>query len=209
MAHRRAVKRAPSTKKAIRTSGAPEAGSPHSPDTERGAAEAGAAPQHLTFFLAGEEYGIGILRAREILEYEALTRVPTMPPWVRGVMNLRGNVVPVVDLALKLGLAETEVTGRTCIIIVEVDLDAESTVMGILADAVNQVIALQSDQVEEPPAFGTRVDAGFLAGMGKLEGRFVLILDVDRALSVDELLSAPLSPESAGPTERIEVSGSP
>lgn len=154
-------------------------------------AESGAGDQYLTFFLAGEEYGIGILRAREILAYQTLTRVPATPPWIRGVMNLRGNVVPVLDLAIKFGMDATPVTDRTCAIIVEVDCDGEATPMGILADSVHQVVALPPAAIAPPPAFGTRADVGFLAGMGSVEERFVLLLNVDRVLSGETLLPGP------------------
>jgi purine-binding chemotaxis protein CheW len=145
--------------------------------------------QYLTFFIAGEEYAIGILQIREIIEYNAITKVPTTPIWIRGVINLRGGVVPVVDLAVKFGLAETTITKRTCIIIVEVDLEGERTVMGIIADSVNQVIDLKPDDIEPTPSFGTRIRVDYLIGMGKVENKFVLILDIDQVLSANELLT--------------------
>ncbi len=146
--------------------------------------------QHLGFYIGGEEYAIGILRVREILEYDTITKVPGTPASIRGVINLRGSVVPVVDLALKFGLPESPVTKRTCIVVVEVDLDGERTVMGVMADAVSQVIDLGPEDVEPPPAFGTRVHMDYLLGMGKAGKKFILILDIDRVLSVDELLQA-------------------
>ncbi|HKC12424.1 MAG TPA: chemotaxis protein CheW, partial [Vicinamibacteria bacterium] len=103
--------------------------------------------QYLGFYIAGEEYAIGILRVREILEYDTVTKVPTTPPSIRGVINLRGSVVPVVDLAVKFGLPESVVSKRTCIVVVEVDLDGERAVMGVLADAVSQVIDLPASEV--------------------------------------------------------------
>src|SRR5206468_11896814 len=112
--------------------------------------------QYLGFHVAGEEYAIGILRVREILEYDVVTKVPTTPPSIRGVINLRGSVVPVVDLAVKLGLPEIAVTKRTCIVVVEVNLSGERTVMGVLADSVSQVIDLPASEVQPPPTFGTR-----------------------------------------------------
>lgn len=143
--------------------------------------------QYLSFFLAGEEFGIGILKVKEILEYGAVTRVPTTPRWIRGVINLRGSVVPVVDLAVKFGLAESAVTRWSCIVIVETELEGESTVMGVVADAVSQVIDLTSADIEPPPAFGSRVRVEFLLGMGKLDQKFVLLLDIDKLLSTSEL----------------------
>jgi len=153
--------------------------------------------QYLTFSLAGEEYAIGILRVREILEYDTLTKVPQTPPCIRGVINLRGSVVPVVDLAVKFGLPATPLTKRTCIVIVEVDLEGTQTVMGVMADAVSQVMDLSPQDIEAPPAFGTRVRVDYLRGMGKVGKRFVLLLDIDRVLSAADLRAGAASP--AGP----------
>ncbi len=146
--------------------------------------------QYLAFHVAGEECAVGILRVREIIEYEVVTRVPGTPPWVRGVMNLRGSVVPVLDLSVKLGLAESPVTKRTCIVVSEVDLDGERVVMGVMADSVSEVLELSAADVEPPPAFGTAVRVDYLLGLGRLRDRFVLLLDVDRVLSSAELLRA-------------------
>lgn len=151
--------------------------------------EALAQQQYLTFFLAEEEYAVSIHKVKEIIEYSSITKVPKVPRWIRGVINLRGNVVPVVDLAVRFGLNERPLTKTTCIVIVEVQLDAETTVMGVIADAVNQVIDLNPGDIEEPPAFGTRVRLEYLAGMGKLGKKFALILNIDRVLSATELLA--------------------
>ena len=168
-------------------------------------AEVAEQAQYLTFFLAGEEYAIGILQVKEILEYDTLTKVPQTPPSIRGVINLRGSVVPVVDLAAKFGLPETPITKRTCIVIVEVDLEGQRTVMGVLADAVSQVMDLTPADIEAPPAFGTRVRVDYLQGMGKVGKKFVLLLDVDRVLSAPELRAAEAvtatPPEAAAPPE--------
>jgi purine-binding chemotaxis protein CheW len=145
--------------------------------------------QYLTFFLTEEEYAINIQRVKEIIEYTAVTKVPKVPEWIRGVINLRGNVVPVVDLSVRFGLEERPVTKTTCIVIVEVEQDSERTVMGVIADAVNQVISLAPQDVEEPPAFGTRVRLDYLFGMGKLGKKFALILNIDSVLSTAELLA--------------------
>ena len=142
--------------------------------------------QYLTFSVAGEEYGLPILKVREILEYGTLTRVPRTPAYVRGVFNLRGRVVPVVDLAVRFGLPASGVTSRTCVVIVEVALEGEAVVMGVMADAVSQVIELGADEIEPPPAFGTSVDVAYLEGMGRSGRGFVLLLDVDRLLSAEE-----------------------
>jgi purine-binding chemotaxis protein CheW len=145
--------------------------------------------QYLTFFLADEEYAINIQRVKEIIEYTTVTKVPKVPGWIRGVINLRGNVVPVVDLAVRFGLEERPVTKTTCIVIVEVEPDCEGTVMGVIADAVNQVIDLAPEDIEEPPAFGLRVRLEYLFGMGKLGKKFALILNIDSVLSTAELLT--------------------
>jgi purine-binding chemotaxis protein CheW len=154
------------------------------------AAMAAADGQYLGFQIAEEEYAIDILRVREILEYDEVTRVPTTPPSIRGVINLRGRVVPVVDLAVRFGLPEREVTRKTCIVVVEVDLEGESTVLGVLADSVSQVMDLAAGDVVPPPPFGSRVRVDWLRGIGRVDRRFVLLLDIDRVLSAEELRAA-------------------
>jgi purine-binding chemotaxis protein CheW len=143
--------------------------------------------QYLTFHLADEEYAVGILRVKEIIPYGALTKVPQTPPSIRGVINLRGSVVPVVDLALKFGLGIGVETHRTCIVIVEANLDGEPTTMGVIADSVNQVIEFSADDILPAPVFGTHVSINFLTGMGKSGSKFVLLLDIDRVLSVTDV----------------------
>jgi purine-binding chemotaxis protein CheW len=151
--------------------------------------------QYVSFFIAGEEYAISILRTREIVEYDVLTRVPFAPPGVRGVWNLRGRVVPVIDLAEKLGLPRTEPTRWTCILIVEVDFEREPALMGMMIDAVSDVIDLMPSDIDPPPAFGATMRLDYLAGVGKVGQKIVLLLDVDRILSSEELLAAtPLLP---------------
>jgi len=142
--------------------------------------------QYLSFQVAGESYAVGVLQAREIIEFTTVTRVPHAPPAVRGVINLRGSVVPVVDLALKFGLPASGVGRRTCVVIVECTIDGEATVMGVMADAVNHVLDLGPADIEPAPSFGTRVRTEYLKGMGKLDGRFVLLLDMDKLLSAEE-----------------------
>ncbi len=143
--------------------------------------------QHLTFHLAEEEYAIGILKVKEIVEYGTLTVVPQTPPFVRGVINLRGNVVPVVDLAIKFGIAPSPITARTCIVIVEVALDSEQSAMGLIADSVSQVVDLPPGAILPPPTFGTRIKADFLQGMAGVENKFLLVLDIDKLLGADML----------------------
>ncbi|HEY7218783.1 MAG TPA: chemotaxis protein CheW [Candidatus Binatia bacterium] len=151
--------------------------------------------QYLTFHVASEEYAIGILRIKEIIPYGALTKVPQTPPAIRGVINLRGSVVPVVDLAVKFGLAASSVTARTCIVIVEMNSDGEQTTMGVMADSVSQVIEFSANDILPAPPFGTGVSVNFLIGMGKAGNKFVLILDIDKVLSAGELDN--LTPQSA------------
>lgn len=177
-----------------------------------GTIEATEQTQFLTFLLAEESYAVSILRVREIIEYDTLTRVPNMPTSIRGVINLRGAVVPVVDLGVRFGLRDSRVTKRTCVIIAEVEVGGERLVMGLMADAVSQVIDLQPSEIEPPPAFGTRVRVDFLKGLGKIGKKFVLILDLDRALSNTDLLAvaegqqAVIQPaESAGPKAGASV----
>ncbi|HWE42660.1 MAG TPA: chemotaxis protein CheW [Gemmatimonadaceae bacterium] len=149
------------------------------------AAPGSALSQYLSFFIGGEEYAAGILRVKEIIEYDVVTRVPAMPACVRGVINLRGRVVPVIDLALTFGLPETAVTRRTCIVVVEREAGAEAVVMGVIADAVSQVLDLRADDVEAPPSFGTKARTELLDGMVKTGRKFVMLLNIDRALDLD------------------------
>ncbi len=173
--------------------------------------EAAAQEQYLTFFLAEEEYAINIQKVKEIIEYTSITKVPKVPRWIRGVINLRGNVVPVVDLALRFGLDERPVTKTTCIVVVDIQRDAENTVMGVIADAVSQVIDLGPEDIEQPPAFGTRVRLEYLTGMGKLGKKFALILNIDHVLSAAELLTVSgiqseiLNAENAEVPEAVET----
>jgi purine-binding chemotaxis protein CheW len=143
--------------------------------------------QYLTFNLAGETFAIGILAIKEIISYTSLTTVPMMPDCVRGVINLRGAVVPVMDLLSRFGKPSSEVTKRTCIVIVEVQSTGERQDIGIVVDAVNEVLDIPANEIEPPPAFGARIRTDFIRGMGKVHGRFVILLDVDHVLSLDEI----------------------
>jgi len=144
--------------------------------------------QYLTFLIAGDEYAVPVLRVKEILEYETVTRVPRTPHWIRGVFNLRGSVVRVVDLAAKFGISETKVARTTCVVIVEVEVLHETIVMGVIVDAVSQVIDMAASNIEPVPAFGTQVHLDYLQGMVTMGKRFALLLDIDRVLNADELL---------------------
>jgi len=147
--------------------------------------------QYLTFVLAGEPFAIGILAIKEIIEYRGLATVPMMPACVRGVINLRGAVVPVIDLQARFGRASSEVSKRTCIVIVEVADAAEAPgrrqVVGVVVDAVNEVLEIAAADIEPPPSFGARIRSEFIAGVGKVRGKFVILLDVDRVLTLDDL----------------------
>jgi purine-binding chemotaxis protein CheW len=145
--------------------------------------------QYLTFFTAGEEYAINIGKVCEIVEYEAVTTVPNTPAWIRGVTNLRGRVIPVVDLAVKFGLPASRVSKLSCVIITDVIFQGENLTMGVLADSVSQVIDLSAEEIEQTPPFGTRVKIEYLLGMGALGKKFCLILDIDKVLSADEFLA--------------------
>ncbi|MFP4070882.1 MAG: chemotaxis protein CheW [Desulfovibrionales bacterium] len=143
--------------------------------------------QYLSYVLAGELYALDIGRVREVLEMPGITRVPRMPSYMRGIINLRGNAVPVVDLREKFGLGVTERTVDTCIIIVEVSMHGEDLVIGALADSVREVFELTGENIVPPPKMGTGIDTAFLTGMGKVDERFIMILDVDRIFSACEL----------------------
>jgi purine-binding chemotaxis protein CheW len=142
--------------------------------------------QYLSFSLAGSDYAVSILQVKEILQYETVTHVPSVPPSIRGVINLRGAVVPVIDLAVKFGLAGTPITKRTCILIAEAAVSGERTVVGVMADAVREVLELGGEEIEPPPSFGTQVRVDYLVGMGKAGRGFVLLLDLDRVISAGE-----------------------
>lgn len=145
--------------------------------------------QYLTFVLGGEMYAIAILSVKEIIDYGNLTVVPMMPECIRGVINLRGAVVPVVDLARRFSSGSTEVTRRSCIVIVEVaaEADGEHQDIGVIVDAVSEVLEIHQDQIEPTPAFGAKIRTDFIQGMGKVDGRFVIVLNVDRVLSMEDL----------------------
>lgn len=154
--------------------------------------------QYLGFSLAGENYAIELLRIREIIEQIPITRVPGMPALVLGVINLRGRVVPVVDLAMKMGMGPRPITRWTCFVIVEVSLEGERTTLGLLADSVSEVLDLGPEDIEPPPAFGTRTPVDYLRGLGRQEQRFILLLDLDRLLSAEELLQLAAGPMGRG-----------
>ncbi|MFP4391721.1 MAG: chemotaxis protein CheW [Desulfohalobiaceae bacterium] len=142
---------------------------------------------YLTFYLDQDLFGLNIDTVREVLEYTKITKVPRTADYMRGVINVRGHAVPVVDLRLKFGLQEGEQTVDTCIIIVELQLEGESSTMGILVDGVQEVLDIPAEQIEKPPRLGNRIDTQFIKGIGKLEDRFVIILDIQSVFTVEEL----------------------
>lgn len=143
--------------------------------------------QFLTFLLGSEMFAIDILGIKEIIEYGSLTSVPMMPDFIRGVINLRGAVVPVVDLSARFGRNATDVTRRTCIVIIEAENEGEKQDIGVVVDSVSEVLEIPASQIEPAPSFGTRIRADFISGMGKVKDKFVIILDVNKVLSVDEM----------------------
>ena len=143
--------------------------------------------QYLTFKLDDEVYALDINKVREVLDVTTITKVPRTPEFMRGVINLRGSVVPVVDLRLKFGMKKTEKTVNTCINIVEVTVDGDTIILGALADSVQEVVELGSDSVEPAPKIGTRLRTEFIKGMARQNDRFIIILDIDKVFSLDEL----------------------
>lgn len=145
------------------------------------------AAQYLTFMLGGEAFGIGIMAVKEIIEFAGITEVPMMPDSIRGVINLRGAVVPVMDLAARFGRPQSVAGKRTCIVIVELESDGEHQLTGIVVDAVSAVLDIPAADIEPAPSFGTRIRGDFIGGMGKVSGKFVILLNVQQVLALDGL----------------------
>ena len=147
--------------------------------------------QYLTFALRDEVFAMDIRRVREIIQYSSMTAVPQMPEFVRGVINLRGAVVPVIDLSARFGGKQTEVARRTCIVIVEISQTIDGVDIhqdiGVVVDSVNEVLEIPSSEIEPPPAFGARIRSDFISGMGKVAGHFVIILNINLILSIEEM----------------------
>jgi purine-binding chemotaxis protein CheW len=141
------------------------------------------------FMLGQETFALGILRIKEILEYQVPTEVPMMPEFIRGIVNLRGSVVPVIDLSARFGRPAAAVTKKTCIVILETQVDDERQVLGLVVDAVNEVLDIPQRDIEPPPSFGVSVRTDFIEGMGKVQDKFVIILNVDSVLSIHEMAS--------------------
>ena len=143
--------------------------------------------KYLTFTLAEEEYGIGILKIKEIIGMMAITTVPQTPKFVKGVINLRGKVIPVIDLRLRFGMESMDYTERTCIIVVEMDGTANTVQIGIVVDAVSEVLNINGKDIEDTPTFGTKLDTTYILGMAKMEGGVKILLDIDRVLKAEEV----------------------
>ena len=143
--------------------------------------------QYLTFKLSDEIFALDVGKVREILEITNITKVPQTPDFMRGVINLRGSVVPVIDMRLKFGMSPTEQTVNTCIIVVEVNMDGDTTILGALADSVQEVVEMEPESIEAAPHIGTKLNTDFIKGMGKVDTNFVMILDIDKVFSSGDL----------------------
>lgn len=145
--------------------------------------------KYLTFTLADEEYGIGILKVKEIIGMIAITTVPQTPPHIKGVINLRGKVIPVIDLRLKFGLPDMEYTERTCIIVIEIAKENGNILIGILVDSVSEVLNIKGADIEETPNFGTSLNTDYILGMAKTGGKIKILLDIDRVMNADDIIA--------------------
>jgi len=143
--------------------------------------------KYLTFTLDKEEYGIGILKIKEIIGMMSITTIPQTPDFVKGVINLRGKVIPVMDLRLRFGMDSIDYTERTCIIVVEIDGPAGTVMIGIVVDAVSEVLNIKGDDIEDTPTFGAKLSTDYILGMAKMEGKIKILLDIDQVLSNEEL----------------------
>ena len=143
--------------------------------------------KYLTFTMADEEYGIGILKIKEIIVMMPITSVPQTPGFVKGVINLRGKVIPVIDLRLRFGMGEKEYNDRTCIIVVEIQRNSGAVIIGIVVDSVSEVLNIKADEIEDTPTFGTKLNTDYILGMAKMDKSVKILLDIDRVLSAEEI----------------------
>lgn len=143
--------------------------------------------QYLTFTLEGEQFGVDIAKVREVLEFDTVTKIPRTPEFMRGVINIRGSVVPVLDLKMKFGMGYTEKSVNTCVIITEIDVGGSEVVIGAMADAVQEVFDISAEQIEPPPKVGSSIDTSFMRGMGKKGDEFLILLDVDKVFSEQDI----------------------
>lgn len=157
----------------------------------------GSSTQYLTFKLDQEQFAMEVGKVREVLEFTTMTKVPRTPEYMRGVINIRGNLVPVVDLRLKLGLSMTEMTVDTCVVISEIEVDGERTIVGALVDSVQEVIDFDADHLAPPARLGSRIDSSAIRGMGKRDDRVVMILDLDRIFTAQELQESVLNSKAS------------
>lgn len=160
------------------------------------------ASQYLTFILSDEEFAVPIMQVKEIIEYNDLTTVPMVPEFIAGALNLRGSIVPVINLAIKFGMTPSEISRRTCVVIMEVEVDNEQVVMGVLVDKVLQVLDITEENIDAAPTLGAQIRTDFIKGMGKLEDRFVIILAINKILSAEEIaVVGSFNDESEGQVE--------
>lgn len=145
------------------------------------------AGKYLTFNLGNEGYGLEILKVQEIIGMQEITKIPRTPDYVKGVINLRGKVIPIIDLRSKFGMPEQELTRKTCIIVVQVQRGESALIMGIVVDEVSEVLNISGDQIEAAPSLGTNVDTHFILGMAKTESAVKILLDIDKVLSAEEI----------------------
>lgn len=145
--------------------------------------------KYLTFSLADEEYGVGILKIKEIIGIMPITTMPQTPKFIKGVINLRGKVIPVIDLRLKFGMKEGEYTKRTCIIVIDLKGQAKDILIGIVVDSVSEVLNIKADDIEDTPTFGTKLNTDYILGMAKMEGGVKILLDINRVLSEEEIIA--------------------
>ena len=160
---------------------------------------------YLTFTLDKEDFAVDVRHVREVLDHTTITRVPRTPDFMKGVINLRGSVVPVVDMRLKFGMNEVETTLETCIIVLEVDLGGELTIVGALADSVQEVFEMNPENIEPPPRIGIGMSTEFISGMGKQGDQFIIILDINAVFSMDELHILRETEQIISPTEMKEA----
>jgi purine-binding chemotaxis protein CheW len=143
--------------------------------------------KYLSFALGGEEYGIGILKIKEIIGMMPITAIPQMPEYIKGVVNLRGKVIPVIDLRTRFSMETVAYTERTCIIVVEIEGKTSTVLVGIVVDSVSEVLNIRAENIEDPPSFGASINTGYILGMAKLEGGVKMLLDIDRVLAAEEI----------------------
>jgi purine-binding chemotaxis protein CheW len=160
--------------------------------------------QYLTFKLADEVFAIEVSKVREVLDFTTITKIPRTPDFMSGVINLRGNVVPVVDLRLCFEMSKTEKTVNTCIVVMEMSIEGEATVIGALADSVEEVIDLEPEHIQPAPKMGTQIRTEFIKGMGTRDAQFIMILDIDRVFSAEEL-SAVRTSEGSKPLAEVHA----